>query len=233
MKTRAIKQDDIVPIETLTRNAFWNLYKPGCDEHFLVHKLFSDPHYRPEYSLVATDNTDRITGAILYSTAWITDSEGTEHKIVTFGPLCVDPVHHGCGIGSMLVRESVELVKRGGERGIVILGYPFYYERFGFVNAALFGVEYGDFGFPLSLQVLEMYDGALEGVKGVFREAPVFHELEEEDVLDFDSRFPEKERFETCSQLSFSMMVGLQFGDTIPPYVISHCKNTEKDMNPN
>ena len=124
--------------EAMTRRAFWNRYRPGCDEHFLVHKLRSSPAYRPELSRVAVVD-GRIVGCILYSESQIRDGAAV-HPVLTFGPLCVDPTWQGRGIGERLLGETLPLAAGAGYPGVVIYGEPDYYPRLGFRPCGRFGI---------------------------------------------------------------------------------------------
>ena len=45
-------EDDYRAVEELTRNAFWNVYKPGADEHYYVHMMRKHPDFIPELAFV-------------------------------------------------------------------------------------------------------------------------------------------------------------------------------------
>ncbi|MBN2344571.1 MAG: N-acetyltransferase, partial [Deltaproteobacteria bacterium] len=85
-------------VEELTRDAFWNLYFPGCDEHYLVHILRDHPDYLPELSFVA-ELDGEVVGMIMYTRSWLIDENNCKKEIVSFGPLCVHPAHQRKGIG--------------------------------------------------------------------------------------------------------------------------------------
>ena len=124
---RTETSDDYAIVENLTREAFWNVYRPGCVEHYVLHCLRSLPEFIPQLSLVA-EAEGLILGHIMYSRASITCDDGSCLPIVIFGPLSVAPEHQRRGIGSALVRHSLALAKslrRGGHHRKQRLLRPF------------------------------------------------------------------------------------------------------------
>ena len=99
---RLEKENDYRVVEYLTREAFWNLYKPGCDEHLIVHKIRKVPAFIKELSLDACDN-DRIVGNIIYSKAKVINDENKKSEVLCMGPIGVLPSYQGKGIGSLLM----------------------------------------------------------------------------------------------------------------------------------
>ena len=83
-------EKDYRAVEELTREAFWNVYKPGADEHYFVHQMRSHPDFIPELAFVL-DKDGRIIGSIMYTKAWLEDESGSRKEILSFGPLCVAP----------------------------------------------------------------------------------------------------------------------------------------------
>ena len=81
-------EKDYRAVEELTREAFWNVYKPGADEHYFVHQMRSHPDFLPELAFVA-EADGRIVGSIMYTKAWLEDEAGKRKEILSFGPLCV------------------------------------------------------------------------------------------------------------------------------------------------
>ena len=84
------KEKDFAAVESMTREAFWNLYVPGCDEHYLVHILRNHEDFVPELDFVAEAEVE-IIGNVMYTKAFLVDCEGKDKPILTFGPLTVDP----------------------------------------------------------------------------------------------------------------------------------------------
>ena len=122
---RSETKEDYYSTELMTMRAFWNVYGPGCNEHFLVHILRESKDYLPELSLVAEADGE-IVGTIMYSKAKVLDGD-REHEVIAFGPLCVDPLYTNSGVGKRLLDESVSLAREAGYSGIIIFGEPEYY----------------------------------------------------------------------------------------------------------
>ncbi|NMA37617.1 MAG: N-acetyltransferase [Papillibacter sp.] len=179
---------DYYEVENMTKRAFWNKHRPGCDEHLLVHKLRDAAEYIPELSRIAVlDN--KIVGCIMYSKSYITDGKN-KTEVLTFGPLCVDPDYQGLNIGRLLLKETIKLASQHGYRAIVIYGEPDYYPLFGFKTCDNYGITTPDgANFP-AFMCYELYSGSLDGIRGRFYEAEVFKNLSPEETESFDRNFP-------------------------------------------
>lgn len=190
---------DYEEVENLTREAFWDVYKPGCDEHLLAHKLRKIPAFIPELDYVAVLGS-RIVGNIMYSRAKVVDGAANEHEVIIFGPLSVLPGYQKKGIGSALVNRTKTLAKELGYRGIVIYGNPAYYHRFGFVNAGDFKITTADGVNFEEFMALELYPGALHGIAGKLHEDRVFM-IDQEELFLFERKYPHREKHVTDTQL--------------------------------
>lgn len=194
-------------VEELTREAFWNVNVPGCDEHFLVHMLRDHEDFIPELDLVAVLD-EKIVGNIMYSRAKVVGADDREHPVLTFGPVSVLPEHQKHGIGSALIEHSGRAALALGYTSILIYGDPEYYYRFGFRAAEVFLITNAEGRFHPALQALELKAGVLDGISGRFYESPVYH-LDAIDAAAFDLDFPSKEKFITESQRRFARLAGL------------------------
>lgn len=192
--------NDYAAVEFLTREAFWNKYKPGCDEHYLLHILRGDPAVVTGLCDVC-EMDGEIVGHILYTRAKVVSETGESFPVITFGPVSVRPDMQGKGIGSKLIRATMQRASGMGFAGVVITGNPAYYHRFGFRPASNFGILYEDGSSFPELMAAELSEGRLRGVSGRIRFAPAFSQLKAEDVLAFDERFPRKERLRLPGQL--------------------------------
>lgn len=190
---------DYNEVEILTREAFWNVYEPGSNEHLLAHKLRKVKAFLPELDCVAELN-NQIVGNIMYSKAKIIDEKGSEHDVVTFGPLSILPTHQKLGIGSLLINHTKRIAKELGYKAIVIFGNPGYYHRFGFENAENFNISTADGQNFEAFMVLELYDGALKGISGKFYQDSVFI-IDNVELEAFEKNFPYKEKLITNTQL--------------------------------
>lgn len=177
-------------VEEMTREAFWGMSGPGCDEHLLVHRLRGSASFVPELDVVA-ELDGVVVGHVVYSRAAVVGADG-EHPVLTFGPLTVHPAHQAAGIGAALMRHTLAEAARLGHRAVVVYGHPDYYPRFGFRPGVEAGITAPGGATFDALMALALVPGGLEGVRGEFHEDPVFR-LDPADVAAFDATFPAKE----------------------------------------
>ena len=105
LKIRKEVPADYQAVEELTRRAFYNLYVPGCVEHYLVHIMREHGDFIPELALVAQLDGE-VIGNIMYTKARLVDETGIEKTVLTFGPVCIAPEHQREGYGKALIEES-------------------------------------------------------------------------------------------------------------------------------
>ncbi|MPN07988.1 hypothetical protein SDC9_155264 [bioreactor metagenome] len=163
---------DYQTVEDITRKAFWNLYVPGCDEHYLVHVMRSHEDFIPELALVI-ELDDQIIGNIMYTKATLIDETGGEKKILTFGPVCVLPEHQRKGYGKLLMEHSFAQAVALGYDVIVIFGNPDNYVGRGFKSCKRYNVCMENGIFPSAMLVKELKPDALDGRQWIYRESPV------------------------------------------------------------
>ena len=190
-----IRTSDYYEIEYLAKRAFWNLYMPGCDEHYLVHRIFHDSNYIPSLSLVAKFD-DKIVGFILYTKCHLETEKGNV-DVLTFGPLCVDPEYQRKGIGKTLLLESIKLAKLTEYPAILICGVPEYYPKFGFKQAKDFGVTMPDGSTFDAFMCYELKEGSIMGGKFYepeCLECDIHDEKYIAELEEFDSQFPYMEK---------------------------------------
>lgn len=196
---KQIHQNDFAITENITREAFWNVYKPGCSEHLVLHNLRKSQNYIQELDLVALYN-DQIVGHIISTKAKIVDSLNKEYEVLCAGPLSVLPDFQNKGIGGRLLMESIKLAKQLGFRGMILFGNPDYYHRFGFRNAKEFQITTKDYQNFEPFMALELFEDALTDVKGKFIEYESFN-VNEDELNEFEKQFPYKEKLVTDTQL--------------------------------
>ena len=68
-------------MEDITRRAFYNIYAPGCVEHYLVHTMRDPPDFIPELGLVA-ELDGQVIGNVMYTRASLTDEAGAVKEIL-------------------------------------------------------------------------------------------------------------------------------------------------------
>ena len=192
-KIRNEKESDFFKVENLTREAFWNVYRPGCDEHLLVHNLRSLPCFIKELDFVAEIEGNTI-GHIIYSRSRVVDNNGKRHEFIAFGPLSVHLDFQRKGIGKALIEHSFKIAAELGYTAVFITGNPAYYSRYGFVSASnydihLKGVAAEDKADYFMVKLLN--PTALDGVTGVF-EFDECYNVDKSQLDDFDKFFTPK-----------------------------------------
>ena len=172
IKIRREEITDYGRVEKITRTAFWNLYIPGCNEHYLVHVMRSHKDFLPEVDLVIeVDN--QIIGNIMYTKAKLVDESGVEKEILTFGPVCIMPEYQRMGYGKMLMEHSFEQAIALGYDVIVIFGNPNNYVSRGFKSCKKFNICLENGTYPAAMMVKELKPEALDGRKWVYYDSPV------------------------------------------------------------
>ena len=183
---------DYRKVEEIAREAFWNLYVSGGDEHYVVHNMRSHTDYIKELAFVI-EVDDEIVGAIFYTHSKIVSEGNKEYKTISFGPVFISPEFHRKGLGKELITYSIQVVKKMGHLAILILGYPYHYEPYGFLGGKKYNISMPDGNFYKGLLVLPLYEGALDNISGYAKFSDVFDVIQEE-VDEFDKSFPPKEK---------------------------------------
>ena len=196
---RLERPEDYRETEILTREAFWDIYKPGCDEHLVAHKLRESAAFVGELDLVACEG-ERIIDNIMYSRARVLGPNGDVREVLCMGPISVLPERQGQSVGRRLIEESVTRARDMGFGGIFLMGNPAYYSKFGFRKAEGFGVLASDGKSHDYFMGLELAPGRLKGLSGNFFEDDCFH-IDAKEIEEFEKLFPEKEKHITSTQL--------------------------------
>lgn len=179
-------------VEIQNRNSFWDVYIPGCVEHYVIHKLRNSDAYIKELSLIAFDN-NKIIGSVYCSRGNIIEDDKVTTPILILGPVSTVPEHQKEGVGSMLMNEAIRRARKFGYRAIVLYGNPEFYHLIGFVNAEKYNITTPDGKNFEAFMLLELYPNALKGVKGKCYEDAVFDVKENDpDFIKYEATFPEK-----------------------------------------
>lgn len=197
-------ETDYKTVEEITRRAFYNLYVPGCVEHYLLHIMRDHPDFIPELDFVA-ELDGQVIGAIAYTKAKLIDEAGMEKEILTFGPVCIAPEHQRKGYGTVLMEHSFQRAKELGYDTIVILGSPANYVGRGFKSCKKFNVCMENGTFPAAMMVKELTPGALDGRKWVYQDSPVMA-IREEDAQQYDDTLEKMEKRHQPSQEEFYIL---------------------------
>ena len=204
IKIRPETEKDYRAVEELTREAFWNVYKPGADEHYYVHMMRSHPDFIPELAYVL-EKDGEIIGNIMYTKAWLKDEEGNLKEIVSFGPLCIAPEYQRQKLSRILIEHTFELARKMGYDVSIIFGNPVNYVGRGFVSCKKKNIWYVvKDNYPTALLVCELVPGVLDGKKWEYIASTAADCCEDtEAVAEFDKGFPHKEKEWRPSQEEF------------------------------
>lgn len=193
-------------VENLVREAFWNVYRPGCAEHLILHNFRQHSNYLEKLSKVLLLD-GKLVGQIMFSDAQLRyEKTGQIKKIATFGPFAILPGFQKQGLGEKLAQAAIIQAREEGISHLVIFGNPAYYPKYGFVTASDYGIyldgqnkeEVLDFVMVLDLQK----DGSVTPKNGpwLYRD-PEGYEVDEEELVIFDLRFPLKKKEKRPGQL--------------------------------
>ena len=188
MLIRKEAPNDYAAVEALTRRAFYNLYVPGCVEHYLVHIMREHEDFIPELDFVLEED-GRIIGNIMYTKARLVDDAGDEKEILTFGPVCVEPELQRRGYGKQLMEHSFTRALELGYDAIVIFGSPSNYVARGFQSCRKFQVSVEGGKYPAAMLVKELVPGSLAGKQWTYYGSPVMS-ISEEDAVRYDDTLP-------------------------------------------
>nr|WP_185741299.1 N-acetyltransferase [Clostridium sp. KNHs216] len=201
IRIRKEKETDYEKVEEITRKAFWNLYIPGCIEHYLVHVMRPHKDFLPELDLVIeVDN--QIIGNIMYTKTKLIGESGEEKDILTFGPVCILPKYQRKGYGKKLMEYSFEQAIALGYDVIVIFGSPNNYVSCGFKSCKRYNVCLENETYPAAMMVKELKPDALDGRRWVYYQSPVF-EIDEQEAQHFDEGLESLEKKYQPSQEEF------------------------------
>lgn len=209
MIIRTERPDDYRAVEELTKQAFWNVNFPGCDEHYLAHMLRGHADFVAELDLVL-EFEDKIIANIMYTRSALIDENGAEKTVLTFGPLSVLSEYQRQGYGKRLLEYSLERAAELGYEAVVIFGNPENYISSGFKSCRKYNVSLGNEEYPVPLLVKELKEGALSGKKWVYRESAAYN-INAEGMAEFDKDFPQMEKGYLPSQELFYIYSNSKF----------------------
>lgn len=199
---RLEKQGDYPETENLVREAFWNVYRPGCSEHYVLHTLRNDEAFVRELDFVM-ESDGRIIGQNIFMKTVIEADDGRIVPVLTMGPICITPELKRRGYGKKLLDYSLEKAKACGYGAVLFEGNIDFYGKSGFDYASRFGIRYHDLpeGEDASFFLCkELVKGYLDGVTGVYQ-TPQGYYVSDSDVEEFDKAFPFKEKLKLPGQL--------------------------------
>ena len=194
---------DHAETEYLVRESFWNVYRPGCLEHYVLHCLRKDKTFVPELDFVM-EKDGRIIGQNIFVKAVICADDGGYIPIMTMGPICIANNLKRKGYGKILLDYSIEKAKEMGAGALCFEGNIDFYGKSGFTYASEYGIRYH--GLPEGEDASfflckELIPGYLDGVTGEYA-TPTGYFVAETDAEEFDKQFPYKEKLKLPGQLA-------------------------------
>ena len=199
---RLEKEEDYREVENLVREAFWNVYRPGCSEHYVIHVLRDDPAFVKELDFVM-EQDGRLIGQNMFMRTVIEADDGRVIPILTMGPIGITPELKRKGYGKMLLDYSLQKADDMGFGAVLFEGNIAFYGKSGFDYAEKFGIRYHDLpeGADASFFLCkELIPGYLDGITGVYQ-TPQGYYVEDSDVEEFDRDFPAKEKMKLPGQI--------------------------------
>ena len=199
---RLEKESDYRKTEELTREAFWNVYRPGCMEHYVLHCCRNDPAFVPELDFVMELDGEMI-GQVIYVRSEIECDDGRRVPIMTFGPIGIAPPFKRQGYGKRLLDYSMEKAGEMGAGALAITGNIMFYGKSGFVPAKTKGVRYEDDPDADYFLIKELVPGFLNGISGTYKDPDGYFvcERDPESFERFEATFPPKQKLKLPGQL--------------------------------
>lgn len=202
---RLERKDDYRAVEALVRESFWNVYRPGCTEHYVLRHLRNDPDFVPELDFVM-ERDGEIIGQNIFVKTELSLDDGSKLPIMTMGPICVKNELKRQGYGKLLLDYSIEKAAEYGCKGLCFEGNIAFYGKSGFVLASTKGIRYH--GLPEGMEAdfflcRELESGYFSGISGEYATPKGYFAAEEnpEDFEQYDAGFPYMEKLVLPGQL--------------------------------
>ena len=198
-------ENDWRVVENLVRESFWNVYRPGCYEHYVLHCLRNDPAFVSELDFVM-EKDGQLIGQNMFMRARIQADDGREIPIMTMGPICIAPEYKRQGYGKLLLDYSLEQAAALGCGALCFEGNILFYGQSGFTCASNFGIRYHDLPEDADASFFlcrELIPGYLRGITGVYGPPEGYYAAERnpEGFEAFDAQFPSKKKLKLPGQL--------------------------------
>ncbi len=199
---RLEEKKDYREVENLVRESFWNVYRPGCSEHYVIHVLRDDPAFVPELDFVM-EQDGRLIGQNMCMKTVIEADDGRGIPVLTMGPIGITPELKRKGYGKELLDYCLEKATEMGFGAVLFEGNIAFYSHCGFDYASKFGIRYHDLPEDADSSFFlcrELIPGYLDDVTGVYQTTQGYY-VKDEDVEEFDKQFPPKEKKKLPGQL--------------------------------
>ena len=199
---RLEKESEHRQVEALVREAFWNVFRPGASEHYVLHVLRDDPAFVKELDFVLERDSELI-GQNMFMRTVIDADGGRVIDVLTMGPICIAPEWKRKGYGKRLLDHSLARATALGYGAVLFEGNIAFYGKSGFDYASKFGIRYHDLPEDADASFFlckELIPGYLDGITGVYR-TPQGYYVDDADVEAFDRSFPPKEKLRLPGQI--------------------------------
>ncbi len=199
---RLERKEEYCEVENLVRESFWNVYRPGCLEHYVIHVLRDDPAFVRELDLVL-EKDGKIIGQNMFMKTVVESDVGGVVDVLTMGPICITPELKRRGYGKFLLDRSLDMAAELGYGAVLFEGNIGFYGHSGFECAKKFGIRYNDLPEDADTSFFlcrELKKGYLDGITGVYR-TPKGYYADEAAADEFDRGFPPKEKLKLPGQL--------------------------------
>ena len=196
------KPEEYRETENLIRESFWNVYRPGCSEHYVIHVLRDDPAFIPELDFVMRKD-GVIIGQNMFVKTVINSDDGRDIPVLTMGPICITPELKRKGYGKLILDYSLEKAAGLGYGAVLFEGNIDFYGKSGFEYSSRFGIRYHDLPEDADSSFFlckELIPGYLDGITGVYQ-TPEGYYVDDGDVEEFDKDFPQKEKLRLPGQI--------------------------------
>ena len=199
---RLERKEEYRAVEELVRKAFWNVYRPGCSEHYVIHVLRDDPAFVKELDFVMEQDGNLI-GQNMFMRTIIEADDGRTIPVLTMGPIGITPELKRKGYGKALLDYSLEKAAETGAGAVLFEGNIGFYGKSGFDYAGRFGIRYHDLPEDEDASFFlckELIPGYLDGITGVYQ-TPQGYYVKDEDVEAFDKGFPPRKKLKLPGQI--------------------------------
>ena len=199
---RLERKEEYREVENLVREAFWNVYRPGCLEHYVLNQLRNDGAFVPELDFVMVKD-GQLIGQNMFMHAIIKADDGRDIPIMTMGPICITPELKRQGFGKKLLDYSLNKAAELGCGALCFEGNINFYGKSGFTFASEFGIRYHDLPEDVDASFFlckELIPGYLSGVTGEYT-PPQGYFVDEDEAEKFDKGFSYKEKLKLPGQL--------------------------------
>ena len=193
MELRLENEKDYLEVENLKRDAFWDVYRPGCNEHLVIHNLRQSDSFIKDLDYVLIEN-NQIVGNIVYSKMFVGLEKKVSNQVISFGPISVHPDFQRKGIGKKMIEYTLDKAKNLGYKAVLITGNNNYYNPLGFESASRYNIYLPDMSEDdeaVYFMAKELEDGYLKNISGIYGFDTCF-DVDENELETFEQKFSRK-----------------------------------------